>query len=100
MKHNLFVCYVAVVVLIGIEGDEYCFVLLGCLHEVVLFLLEVGSIEDHIVSSFGPVFISLNVSNEDELGVFGGVNVVPLLRQKCFRLLLHGNNPNRSLNLL
>lgn len=90
MEHYLLISNVAVVVLVGIKRNEHCFIIFGVFNKAVLLFGLVSSIEDDVMLALEPILVALDVSNKDEFGVFGGVDIVPLLHQQCFGFFMHG----------
>jgi hypothetical protein len=81
MKQDFFICDVAVVVLIAVEGCEHGFILFGILDEIILLFLLIGTVEDNVMFALKSVLIPLYVANQDKFGVFRSVDGIPLFHQ-------------------
>lgn len=89
MKHYLLVWNIAVVVLVIVKCQKYCFVLLGGFYQAVLFLCWIGAIKHHVVFALRSDLVPFNITNQYEFGVFGSINIIPLLQQHWLRFLKH-----------
>jgi hypothetical protein len=70
VKHDLFTGDVAIVILVGVEGQKHAFVFASVANKSILFFKGICAVEGDVVFTLSTYFVALNVAHHNKFGIF------------------------------